>query len=222
MSVAGWLIAACSAGLLGWIGRPAIALLPESPNAWPDSPTYRAISRAPNLGAWLAASAIGLVTIVSLAVPNHLLPAWIIVCGVGTWLAYVDWRTNLLPTRIVWPLYIATLVVVALEAWLAADVGILIRAAVTSMCAFTVFWVLWWIGELWRPGAFGYGDVRLSAPLGLVLGSVGGWAAPTGLYLGFVIGAVIGLAIRARGHQGEFAFGPAMVAGAVLGVVLAS
>jgi leader peptidase (prepilin peptidase)/N-methyltransferase len=120
------------------------------------------------------------------------------------------------------PLFAVTAFVVLLEAWLAVDVRIFVRALAASALAFGSFWCLWWIAERWRPGSFGFGDVRFAAPLGLVLGSLGPWAAPIGLYLGFVVGAVLGLVLKARGHQGGFAFGPAMLVGAVIGAVLST
>ena len=217
MTIGSWALAALVAGILGWLGPRVIARLPASLDAGTETPSYPAIAQVRHLGAWLALSAIVLVTIVGMTIPVKLLPAWTIVCGVGIWLAYIDARTQLLPTRIVWPLYLVTLVAIAIEAWLAADVWIVARAVVASAIAFGAFWLFWWVGEIWKAGGFGYGDVRFSAPLGLVLGSVGGWAAPAGLYLGIVLGGVAGLVLKARGRNEMFALGPWMLLGAVLG-----
>jgi leader peptidase (prepilin peptidase)/N-methyltransferase len=222
MAVGGWILAALIAAGLGWMGRPVMVLLPESPDAAPLSPTPLAISRTPHLGWWLAGAAFVQVAIVAATIPAHVLPAWVLVCGVGTWLAYIDWHTHVLPTRIVAPLFAVAAVVVLLESWMVADVRIFVRALAASALAFGSFWCFWWIADQRRPGSFGFGDVRFSAPLGLVLGSLGPWAAPVGLYLGFVVGAVLGLALKARGRQGGFAFGPAMLAGAVIGAVLST
>jgi leader peptidase (prepilin peptidase)/N-methyltransferase len=222
MAIGGLVLAALLAAGLGWMGRPVMVLLPESPDAAPRSPSPIAISRTPHLGWWLSGVAFIQVVIVASAVPAHLLPAWIVVCGVGTWLAYLDWHTHLLPTWIVAPLLAVTAFIVLIEAWLVADVAIFTRALAASALAFGSFWCLWWIAERWRPGSFGFGDVRFSAPLGLVLGSLGFWVAPLGLYLGFVVGAVLALVMKARGHQGGYPFGPAMLAGAVIGAVMAA
>lgn len=222
MTIGTWALAAVCAAALGWIGRSIIAVLPPSVDAEPDTPSYRSISEAPYLSAWLAVGAAALVTIVGLAVPTALLPAWTLVCGIGIWLGYIDWRTSLLPTRIVWPLYGVTLAAIAGEAWLAADWGILVRAVITSLLAFGVFWLFWWFGELWRAGGFGFGDVRFSAPLGLVLGPLGGWTPFVGLYLGILLGGVVGVGLKARGHDDAFALGPWLLVGAVLGPVVAS
>ena len=222
MAVGGWILAALMAAGLGWMGRPVMVLLPASPDAAPLSPTPLAISRTPHLGWWLAGAAFVQVAIVAATIPAHVLPAWVLVCGVGTWLAYIDWHTHVLPTRIVAPLFAIAAVVVLVESWMVADVRIFVRALAASALAFGSFWCFWWIADRLRPGSFGFGDVRFSAPLGLVLGSLGPWAAPVGLYLGFVVGAVLGLVMKARGRQGGFAFGPAMLAGAVIGAVLST
>jgi leader peptidase (prepilin peptidase) / N-methyltransferase len=221
MAVGTWAVATLCAGVLGWLGPYVIARLPASADAEPDSPSYADIAGAKHLSNWLALSGMIMVTIVALAVPATLLPAWVLVCGIGSWLIYVDWRTNLLPTRIVWPLYLAALIAVGAEAWLAEDLTLLIRAVVASLVAFGVFWIFWWVGELWRSGGFGYGDVRLSAPLGLVLGSVGGWVAGVGLYVGIILGGVVGIILKMRGRDDAFALGPWLVVGAVLGPLVA-
>lgn len=222
MTLGTWALAALGAGALGWVGPYVIRLLPPSLDAEPETPGYPELARVPHLSAWLALGAVVLVTIVATAVPAALLPAWAVVCGVGSWLAYIDARTHLLPTRIVWPLYAAALVVVMLEAWLARDANIAVRAVLASAVAFGVFWLFWRIGEFWKAGGFGFGDVRFSAPLGLVLGSVGDWAPPVGLYLGILIGGIVGIALKTRGRDGAFALGPWLLVGAVLGPLAAS
>jgi len=206
---------------LGWVGPYAIRLLPPSKDAGRETPSYQELARRPRLSAWLALGAVVLVTIVSSAVPALLLPAWALVCGVGIWLAYIDWQTNLLPTRIVWPLYTVTLVAVGVEAWLAGEANIVVRAVIASILAFGVFWIFWWVAELWKSGGFGFGDVRFAAPLGLVLGTAGDWAAPIGLYLGILLGGVVGIVLKTRGRDDAFALGPWLLVGAVLGPVVA-
>jgi leader peptidase (prepilin peptidase)/N-methyltransferase len=207
---------------LGWAGPYVIRLLPPSHDADEETPSYQELAQAPHLSWWLASGAVVLVTIVVVAVPARLLPAWVVLCGVGIWLAYIDARTNLLPTRMVWPLYAVTLIVVAAEAWLAGDMAILLRAVIASLIAFGVFWIFWWVAELWRSGGFGYGDVRFAAPLGLVLGTAGNWTAPVGLYLGILIGGVVGMVLKVRGHGDAFALGPWLLVGAVLGPLVAA
>lgn len=210
-----------AAGLLGAAGPYVIARLPDSADADDDAPSFAAIAGAPFLNVWLAAGAVILTTIAASTVPAHLMPAWAVLCGIGIWLGYVDWRTKILPTKIILPLDALLLALVAVEAWMARDVQILVRGVACGVGMFCVYWLFWWFAGLRSPGSFGFGDVRFSAPLGLVLGTVGWWVAPVGLYLGILIGGVAGLAFKARGHAAGFALGPWMLLGAVLGPIAA-
>jgi len=212
-----WALAALGAGVLGALGPHVIARLPASPDAESDAPTFQSIAGVRFLSAWLAAGAMALASVVALAVPAELLPAWAIVCGVGIWLAYIDWRTKILPTRIILPLDAVLLTTVAIEAGVAGAPAVLIRGVLAGIAMFCVYWVFWWIAGLRSPGSFGFGDVRFSAPLGLVLGTGGWWALPVGLYLGILVGGIAGLVFKARGHAAGFALGPWMLLGAVLG-----
>jgi leader peptidase (prepilin peptidase)/N-methyltransferase len=222
VDVVSWALAAAVAGLLGALGPRVIAQLPDSLDADDDAPDFQTIAGAKLLSLWLAVGAIALVSVAAVRVPDHLLPAWVILCGAGVWLAYVDGRTRILPTAIIRPLYIALLAVVAAEAWAADDPWVFERALIASAGSFAVYWAFWWIAGRRSPGSFGFGDVRFSAPLGLVLGTVGVWTAPVGIYLGFVVGGVAGLILKARGKGSGFALGPWMLVGAVLGPFFAA
>ena len=57
MAIGGLVLAALMAAGLGWLGRPVMVLLPESPDAAPQSPSPIAIARTPHLGWWLAGAA---------------------------------------------------------------------------------------------------------------------------------------------------------------------
>lgn len=222
MTIGGWIVAAFGAGVLGWFGQPVMMLLPESADAKPDTPGYADIARTPHLAWWLAGAAALAALLVATVVPLYLMPAWLVVCGVGAWLAYIDWRAMLLPKRIVFALTVATSVLVVLEAWLASDRAILLRAFGVAAVTYGTFYLIWLISDRWRPGSFGYGDVRLSVPLAIVLGSVGVGVAFIGLYGAFVLGAVAGLVRGRRSASQGFAFGPWMVLGAVLGPVVST
>lgn len=222
MTTGGWVLAALCAGVIGWFGKPVLMLLPESADAAPDAPSYPELARTPNLGWWLALVAAVAGLVVSTVVPVHLMPAWLVLCGMGAWLAFIDWRAMLLPKRIVYALTGITAVLVMLEAWLAADLAIAGRALGVAAVAFGSFHLIWLVSANVRPGSFGYGDVRLSVPLAITLGSVGAQVALVGLYGAFLLGAVAGL-VRGRGGSGTgFAFGPWMLLGAVLGPVVSA
>jgi len=112
-----------------------------------------------------------------------------------------------------------TLLLVSLGAVLLRDAQVLVHALVANVVVYVIFRVLYWIGGRFFHGAFGYGDVRLSGILALGLGALGASETFVGMYAGFILGAVLGLLfarlkiVDAKGY----AFGPFMVAGAIVG-----
>ena len=70
-------------------------------------------------------------------------------------------------------------------------------------------------------GGMGEGDVRLAPLLGLYLGWLNPGLVPVGLFLGFLLGAIAGVAgmlIGASGRKTAIPFGPFLAAGTVLAV----
>ena len=70
-------------------------------------------------------------------------------------------------------------------------------------------------------GGMGGGDVRLAPLLGMYLGYLNPGIVPIGLFLGFLLGAVIGVAAMAIGKAGRktaLPFGPFLAAGTTIAV----
>jgi leader peptidase (prepilin peptidase)/N-methyltransferase len=135
-------------------------------------------------------------------------------------LAVIDWRTRLLPRKIILPALAGSVVTIAASWALDGFEGgtdTVVRTLVGCAAAFLVFFVLWFI----YPRGMGYGDVRLSALLGLVLGYLGWSEWLVGLYGGFLLGAVIGgvLALLKVVDRKGYPFGPFMLVGALVGVL---
>lgn len=238
-------LAALVAGLIGLAGPAVISRLPEPrpdappdpppdtladglPDASPDGPEgetkllYRDIAAAPLLGVWLAVgAALGAAVATWGLEERALVPVWVLFAGVGSWLTYVDWRTRYLPFLITAPLHLATLVLVALAALLLGDSATLVKGLIGNVAVFAVFLVIYLLGRRFG-GAFGYGDVRLAGVIGLALGALGSAETLAGTYAGFGLGAVCGLVLSRLGvvDAKGFAFGPYLVVGAVLGVVI--
>ncbi len=212
-------IAVVTAALLGAAGPFVISRLPEPPDPDDDKTAYAELASARHLSLWFAGSAAVMAGLAAWRVPPELIPVWVLFAGVGTWLAYVDWRTRLLPFLFVAPMYVATLALVALGALLLDDWGVLVTALIGNLGVFAVFWLAYMVGRLFRGGAFGYGDVRLSGVVGLALGALGAAETLIGTYGGFVLGAVGGLVFSRLGlvDRKGFAFGPYMVVGAIVG-----
>ena len=211
--------------LIAWVPEPE----PEEPDPTeqtgePEPPKELYVDIADRSGmrsrcavaAALSAAAIGLVLgwSLDLLVVLPLVPVSVV-------LAVVDWRTRLLPTRVVAPTYYLTAGTVLL-AWLFegefGDTSALVRALLGWVFAGGLFYVLWYV----YPRGMGYGDVRLSGVLGIALGYLGWPELAVGIYGGFLLGGVIGglLAVARRVDRKGYPFGPFMLIGALVGVVL--
>jgi leader peptidase (prepilin peptidase)/N-methyltransferase len=214
------LAAALVAAVLGALGPAVLRRVPEPPVPEDDKMPYAVLADHRMLWLGLAVASAAMAALVAWRIDDlELVPVWVVLTGVGSWLAYVDWHTRLLPFVIVAPLYVVTLALVALGALLLDDRDVLEGALVANVVVFVVFWVLHWVGNRFYGGAFGYGDVRLSGVLALALGSLGASEVLVGMYAGFILGAVLGIVLarlRIIDPRG-YAFGPYMVIGAVLG-----
>lgn len=92
----------------------------------------------------------------------------------------------------------------------------LVMTLVASVAAVGFFWFLWWVT---KGKGMGLGDVKLVAALGLLLG----WPKTfIGLFLAFILGAVIGIILLALGKKkfGQvIPFGPFLVVGTMLALL---
>ena len=193
---------------------------PEKPDAEPKEP-YADIGGLPGLpwkSALASAACAGLVGAVvgwqwALAIIVPLVP----VCVA---LAVVDWRTRLLPTRLVLPAT-GVAILLGLVGWaVTGDADDLVRAAIGLVAVRSFFWVLWWL----HSAGMGFGDVRLAALIGFALGYLGVGELVVGAYAGFLVFGLPGLllAVVRRDRsllRSAFPFGPFMLIGALIGIV---
>jgi len=218
-------LAAFAAALVGATGPWVLRRMPEPEKPHADKIPYAALADARGLTPALAVAAAVMAGLVAWRIDRpELLPVWVLVAGVGSWLTYIDWRTKLLPLVIVGPTYVATVLLVGLGALLLHDVHVFTRALVANIVVYVIFRVLYWLGGRFFGGAFGYGDVRLSGVLALALGALGASEVYVGMYAGFILGAVLGVLLsllRIIDSKG-YAFGPYMVVGAVIGAAWGS
>jgi leader peptidase (prepilin peptidase)/N-methyltransferase len=161
----------------------------------------------------LAAVALGAVAGAVGAEPQ--LPAYLWLAAVGVTLAVIDLETLRLPDRLTLPSYPVGVVLLAIPAdWPALGRAVL-AAAVTGAAALL-------LALLAPRGGLGLGDVKLLGVLGLFLGWLGWGVLVVGVALGFALGAVVAvgmLASRRAGLRNHLAFGPWLVAGALVAVV---
>ncbi len=145
------------------------------------------------------------------------LPAFLFLAVSGVLLAVIDLRRRLLPDRVVVPSIGIGAALLALAGAAGGAWSELLRAGLGAVVLFAVFLVL----ALISPSGLGMGDVKLAALLGLYLGWLAWGAVVVGAAAGFVVQAVLALALlsgRRIGLRGELPFGPAMLAGAALAI----
>jgi len=155
---------------------------------------------------------------VRLAVSLIELVAYLYLAAISIALALIDLDTHRLPDRIVLPAYVVGGGLLGVVALLEGDGWTLLRALVGGAAAFALYLVL----GLAKPGAMGFGDVKLAGLLGLYLGWVGWSALVVGVFGGFVVGGLVALvlmALRRVKLGGGIPFGPSMLVGAWIGLV---
>lgn len=223
-------VAALVAGLGGLLVPALIARVPEPkpkaeseelPDAEPPKTAYVDIAARPGLR-WrstVVSAAVGALLGATFGLDWLLL--WLVpLTPVAVALSVVDWHTRLLPRVVVVPATLAAIVVVTAVGLATDQRDALVRALVAMVAVRSFFWVLWFV----RSAGMGFGDVRLAAPVGLVLGWVGWGAVAIGVWTSFVAFVVpaLALALARRDRlmlKKSFPFGPFMVIGALVGLV---
>lgn len=202
--------------LAGLVGPRVIAALPEPDDAPEGKAPYRDIAHATHLIAWLSLAGLLLGAATGAGIGwNAAAWPWGYLIPLGVVLSYIDLRTRLLPTRLIAPSYAVMLGMVGVAAVVDGSTDLLIRALLGWAAVGGLYLVLWLIS----PRSVGYGDVRFSGLLGLGLGCVGWPAVVVGAWFGFFLGGMGGLVLRRFTGLKNNAHGPAMVVGAVIGVV---
>jgi leader peptidase (prepilin peptidase)/N-methyltransferase len=150
---------------------------------------------------------------------DWVLPAYLVFFAALLAISVIDLRLQIIPNRIVYPTVFASVPLLALAAaaqheWVRFD-----RALISAAAA----WVALFVIHVAVPGGMGFGDVRLSFLLGLFLGWLSYSHTLVGLFLGFLLGAVVGLglvALRLRKRTDHVPFGPFLAGGAALAVLV--
>lgn len=138
----------------------------------------------------------------------------------------IDFRTLIVPTRIIWPAFFVTIALSVLAAGLEGEWVWLLSAAIGLAVLAGPLFLIWFI----NPRGMGFGDVRLAVLLGWTVGFYAGTRPVGAVFLGLVcmtasavIGILIGIAgWSTRGRKAKVPFGPAMVIGACLCIAFAA
>ncbi len=146
------------------------------------------------------------------------LPAHLVAAAGFVSLSVIDLQTKRLPDLVVFPSIVLTALGFVAAAMIDDRFGDLGRAGIGAAVAFGALLVV----HLARPDGMGFGDVKLALLCGLVLGWHGLANVVVGMYGGFVLGAVIGVALMAFGRVRRgvtIPFGPFLAAGTMLTVL---
>ena len=200
-------------GLAGLAAGPPIDLLAR----W-----YLRIGASCLRYALVAAGTAALYAILAVRLgPSPALPAYLYLGGVAVVLALIDAGTHRLPNTIVLTSYpVGALLLVPVAAG-RGEWGPLVRALLGMVALSTVYLLL----ALVSRGSLGYGDVKLAGLLGLYLGFLGWPAVWLGTLAGFLLGGLAAGALLATGRASRgsaIAFGPYMLAGALLAVLVSA
>ncbi len=133
-------------------------------------------------------------------------------------LAVIDWRHKIIPNRLIYPSLIAFPALIGVAAAFGGGVD-----AVRAAFGFVAYGGGLLLIAFISPRGMGMGDVKLSALIGLVLGSLGlayvAVAAAAGVLLGGL--GAIGALAGGAGRRQSIPFGPFLAAGAVIATFLA-
>lgn len=142
------------------------------------------------------------------------LPAFLVFSAALIAVAVIDLETRTIPKRIVWPTTAAGALLLTGAALIEGDPTRVLLATAGALAAFFAFFLI----HLVSPRGLGFGDVRLSALLGLFLGWLGWGYVALGLFAGFLLGSLAGVIALLRGSSRKSAlpFGPFMAVGALL------
>lgn len=147
------------------------------------------------------------------------LPAYLLLAWAGVALFWIDVDVHRLPEGLTLPVIPVLGILLAVASATTGEWGALLRAVVCGAAGWLVYAVLAFV----VPGGLGLGDATLGGLVALPLGYLG-WGVPI---VGFVVAylvsgvvALIGLVTRRLSLRSHIAFGPFIVVGAFVAVLV--
>lgn len=147
------------------------------------------------------------------------LPAFLYLAAVGVALTVIDLDLHRLPDALTLPSYLVGAALLGAAAAAGAGHTPFLRA-LAGMAALYSFYLLL---RLVHPGGMGGGDVKLAGVVGLYLAWLGWGAVVVGTFTAFLTGGVVGLGLiawRGASRKSRIPFGPFMLLGALVGVLV--
>ena len=148
---------------------------------------------------------------------DAVLPAFWILGAALVALVWIDLREFRLPREITYTAFVLGFIALAVAAVVNGEPERIWKSLVGAGIALAIMWLIY----LGSRGQMGSGDVRLAPLLGLYLGYLHLGTVPIGLFLGFLIGAVVGvvaMAVGSAGRKTALPFGPFLALGTVIAV----
>ena len=146
------------------------------------------------------------------------LPAFLVFCACLVAISVIDLELQIIPNRIVYPTIAVSLPLLALAALAKTNLDPFVTALAGAGIAFAILLVV----HLISPASMGFGDVRLAFILGLFLGWFDLSHVAIGLFVGFALGAIVGVGLMlfgGRTRKDSVPFGPFLAAGAAIAVL---
>jgi len=149
---------------------------------------------------------------------NWALPAFLVFFASLVAISVIDIELQIIPNRIIYPTIVLSLPLLAVAALAEGDIRRMATALAGGAIAFGILLLV----HLISPASMGFGDVRLAFILGLFLGWFDLSHVAIGLFLGFALGAVVGVGLLLFGgktRKDSVSFGPFLAAGAAVAVL---
>lgn len=209
------LVALALAGALVALVPLLLRGLPVPPEE-PDLPPFSDLD-SPRLRVEVFGSATlaGLLAFALVPVPYW--AVWAPLATIGSLLAAIDLRTTFLPLRLNHLALALSVAGAGIASWWQGAWQPLAGSLAGAAAAAGFFWVAWRLSR----GTLGFGDVRLAGLVGAVTGAHGLVLLVWAFLLGTACGAVWAVVARLRrGPRAEFPYGPALLLGPFLALVV--
>ncbi|MGW1071407.1 prepilin peptidase [Streptomyces sp. NPDC002537] len=195
----------CGHALAGWLGRGRCGQCGER--------------YAPGALWWAGVTGLVCAGLAAAVGARPELVVWLLAAPVAALLAGVDWSVRRLPDVLTLPLAAGAAALLGAAALIPGAAGSWPRALLGGLVLGGGYFTLFLI----HPGGMGFGDVKLAVGLGCALGWYGWQVLFLGAFAGLLLGSLYGaglLLTRRAGRGAALAFGPFMIAGAWLGLLL--